>query len=91
MVICAQINVPHIMWVRILEVWLTARLLQSPTFHRVVQNLQRQMRRMTHGKGPEETGGTSIEKSNDSNAKGFLDHFLEEIREQFRGGPPSKK
>ncbi|MCJ1404634.1 hypothetical protein MMC11_007860 [Xylographa trunciseda] len=71
----------------LLQIWLTARLLQSHAFHRVVHNI----RRMTHGKGPEDVGGTNIEKSNNPNVKGFLDHFLEEIREQFKGGPPSKK
>ena len=34
---------------------------------------------------------TWVIESNDPNAKGFLDHFIEEIRDQFRGGPPSKQ
>jgi len=37
------------------------QLLQSPAFHRSVHELRRRVRWMTHGKSPEEMGGTNID------------------------------
>ncbi|KAA6409130.1 MAG: hypothetical protein FRX48_07474 [Lasallia pustulata] len=79
------------MWVRVLEAWLTARLLSSPTFHRGVHAVAKKVRQLRHGKDPEEMGGTNIERSGDSDAKKFLDHYLEELKDQFRGGSSTKK
>jgi len=42
---------------------------------------------MTHGKSPEEMGGTNIDNPN---AKGFFAHFIDEIKEQLKGGQPPK-
>lgn len=74
-------------WVRIFEAWLTTRLLASPTFHRAVQNVHKQVRQMRHGPDLEEMGGTKIDRMGKP-SKNFLDHYLEEIKEQFR--PPRK-
>lgn len=71
------------MWVRVLEAWLTTRLLRSPAFHRAVQTVHKRVRQLRHGPDLEEMGGTKIDKAEKPN-KGFLDHYLEEIKEQFR-------
>ena len=59
---------------------------------------------MRHGPDLEEMGGTKIDSELDANIsetqvvntfaepdKNFLEHYIEEIKEQFRGGPPQKK
>ena len=80
------------------------QLLASPTFHRAVQNVHKRIRHMKHGPDLEEMGGTKIDSGlcrktivkqcadcRSEPTKNFLDHYLEEIKEQFRGGPPQKK
>lgn len=59
---------------------------------------------MRHGPDLEEMGGTKIDSKFDANisvtqvintfaepTKNFLEHYIEEIKEQLRGGPPQKK
>lgn len=58
---------------------------------------------MKHGPDLEDMGGTKLDsrmgrprtcRTADSAlepTKGFLDHYIEEIKEQIRGGPPEKK
>ncbi|KAK2754069.1 hypothetical protein FQN54_007238 [Arachnomyces sp. PD_36] len=72
-------------WLRIFEVWLTARLLASPTFHRAVQRVHKQVREIRHGKAPEDMGGTNVDNSG---FKSFLDLYREELKNQFRNKPP---
>ncbi|KAI9731427.1 MAG: hypothetical protein M1818_007817 [Claussenomyces sp. TS43310] len=80
------------MWLRVFEVWLTARLLASPTFHRGVRSVHKKVHELRHGKDPAEMGGTSIDNpAGGPDAKKFIRHFVEEVKEQFRGGPPSKR
>ncbi|KAL1623994.1 hypothetical protein SLS56_008046 [Neofusicoccum ribis] len=67
-------------WLRVLEVWATTRLLSSPAFHRGVQNLYRRYSRLRHGTPMEEMGGTNI----DRNRPSFLKHFMDELKDQFR-------
>ncbi|KAI9885227.1 MAG: hypothetical protein M1823_002966 [Watsoniomyces obsoletus] len=74
------------MWIRFFEAWLTARLLASPTFHRGVQLLHKKLREVRHGKDPSEMGGINIDKPEATGVKKFLDYYIEELREQFRGG-----
>lgn len=74
-------------WLQVLEAWLTTRLLASPAFHQVVRNIHKTIRQMRHGPDLEEMGGTKIEKP----TKNFLGHYIDEIKEQLRGGPPQKK
>ncbi|KAF2084554.1 hypothetical protein K490DRAFT_68673 [Saccharata proteae CBS 121410] len=64
------------------EAWATMALLRSPSFHRVVHNIHRNVRRIRHGTPPEELGGTNIDRPS------FLKHFADEIKDQLRGGPP---
>ncbi|TKA72889.1 hypothetical protein B0A49_08145, partial [Cryomyces minteri] len=66
--------------------WLTYQLLASPTFHRAVHKVHRKVRHLTQGKSPEEMGGTNIEKQGPT----FLEHFKDEIKEQFRSRPPKR-
>lgn len=68
---------------QIFEAWLTTRLLASPTFHRAVQNVHRKIRHLRQGPDLEEMGGTKIDRV-DKPTKNFLDHYVEEIKEQFR-------
>lgn len=75
------------MWLRVFEVWLTARLLASPTFHRGVRNVHKKVHELRHGKDPAEMGGTNIDNPD---AKGFLGHFIDELKEQAKGTPTKK-
>ncbi|KAJ9293045.1 hypothetical protein DTO271G3_8180 [Paecilomyces variotii] len=54
-------------WLRAFEIWLTGRLLASPTFHRMVGKVHRGIHNFRHGIPPEEMGGTKI----DNNGIGF--------------------
>jgi len=73
------------MWLRVLEVWLTARLLRSPTFHRAVQHVHKKFHEIRYGKDPAEMGGTKIDKPGGSDPQRFLQYYLEELKDQFRG------
>ncbi|MCJ1326494.1 hypothetical protein MMC10_003158 [Thelotrema lepadinum] len=75
------------MWARVFEEWLTQKLLRSPTFHRAVQNVHKRVQEIRHGKDPEEMGGTKIDGPE---GKGLFGHFVDELKEQFKGGPPRK-
>ncbi|KAF4305289.1 hypothetical protein GTA08_BOTSDO06578 [Botryosphaeria dothidea] len=50
-------------WLRLLEVWATTRLLSSPAFHRAVHNVYRRFHRLRHGTPMEEMGGTNIDRN----------------------------
>jgi len=45
---------------------------------------------MRHGRDPSELGGTNMEKSGDSDTKKFIQYYVEELKDQFRGGPSKK-
>lgn len=75
-------------WLRIFEGWLIARLLASPTFHRTVEKVHKRVRQIRRGRDPEDMGGTNIDSDQ---GKKFLDHFLEELKDQFRGGSSGSK
>ncbi|EGD83925.1 hypothetical protein H112_07607 [Trichophyton rubrum D6] len=73
------------MWLRFLEVWLTARLLASPTFHRAVQRIHKSVQELRYGKAPEDMGGTNI----DGPGLGkYFEYFREELRNQLGRKPP---
>jgi len=72
------------MWLRIFEVWLTARLLASPTFHKAVQNVHKRVRQIRHGKDAEDMGGANVDSPSDT--KRFVKYYIEELKEQLRGG-----
>ncbi|KAH1767275.1 hypothetical protein V6Z96_001795 [Aspergillus fumigatus] len=76
-------------WLRTLEVWLTARLLASPTFHRMVGRVHQKVQHLRYGVPPEEMGGTKLEK-NGPGLKQFFEYFKEEIKDQLKGKPPNK-
>jgi len=71
------------------EVWLTNRLTRSPTFHRGVGAIHKRIHEFKHGKDPAEMGGTNIDKV--PSQKKFLEYYIEELKEQFRGNSPPKK
>ncbi|KAI9877296.1 MAG: hypothetical protein M1830_004307 [Pleopsidium flavum] len=79
------------MWVRVLEAWLTARLLASPGFHRAVHNVHKRIRRLRHGKDPEDMGGTNIEQTGESDTRKFIQYYIEELKDQIRRGSSLKK
>ncbi|KAL3475022.1 hypothetical protein BJX99DRAFT_259782 [Aspergillus californicus] len=80
---------PNQFFLRALEIWLTTRLLASPTFHRMVGNVHRKVQHMRHGIPPEEMGGTKLEK-NGPDLKQLFTYFKEEVKDQFKGKPPNK-
>lgn len=71
------------------EVWLTTRLLASPTFHRLVGRVHQKVQHLKHGIPPEETGGTKIDNHGHGLNK-FIAYFKEEIKDQLKGKPPNK-
>ncbi|TVY71229.1 hypothetical protein LSUE1_G006762 [Lachnellula suecica] len=73
------------MWLRVLEVWLTARLLASPSFHRGVRVIHKKVHELRHGKDPAEMGGTNIDHPGGSEIQRFAKHFRDEVKEQFWG------
>ncbi|KAI9929072.1 hypothetical protein ASPWEDRAFT_169091 [Aspergillus wentii DTO 134E9] len=79
----------HWFWARTFEVWLTARLLASPTFHRMVGRVHQKVQHIRHGVPPEEMGGTKLD-NNGPGLKRFFEYFREEIKDQFKGKPPPK-
>ncbi|KAK5006346.1 hypothetical protein LTR28_006604 [Elasticomyces elasticus] len=78
---------------------MTARLLQSPVFHRAVGHVAKKVRQVRHGKLPEEMGGTNIDSmlSQDKNegerradfalepGPSFMGHFMDEVKTQLKG------
>ncbi|KAJ6018821.1 hypothetical protein N7499_009998 [Penicillium canescens] len=72
-----------------LEVWLTARLLRSPIFHRMVGRVHEKIQHVRHGVPPEQMGGTKLE-NNGSGLKQFFDYFKEELKDQAKGNPRNK-
>jgi len=73
---------------RMLEVWLVARLLSSPTFHRAVKGVHRKVHEIRTGEKVHdysEMGGTNIDKLGPSDFQKFRKHFVQEIRDQIRG------
>lgn len=87
------------------QIWLTARLLASPTFHRGVRRVHKKVHELQHGKDPAEMGGTNIDGEagchpavriqhadelavpGGSDSQRFLNHYMEELKNQFRGTP----
>ncbi|KAL1303281.1 hypothetical protein AAFC00_006688 [Neodothiora populina] len=71
-------------WMALVEAFLVKKLLESPAFHRAIGKAHKNVHRLRHGLPPEETGGTKL----DSPAgRGFLGHFVDEIKDQaLRGG-----
>jgi hypothetical protein len=63
-----------------LEAYATQALLRSPSFHRLVEKVAKNVHRVRHGLPPEEQGGTSIDRPGES---GFSQHFMEEIKTQL--------
>ncbi|KJF61564.1 uncharacterized protein CIMG_11201 [Coccidioides immitis RS] len=72
------------MWLRFFELWLTGRLLASPTFHRAVRRVHKSIQDLRHGKAPEDMGGTNIDKPG---IKHFFQLFRDELRDQLRNKP----
>lgn len=77
------------MWVRAFEIWLANRLLASPAFHRLVRKAHKKAHEIRHGPSVEEMGGVKIDKTG-SDTKKFFEYFMEELKDQFRGGSRSK-
>lgn len=74
------------MWqLRLFEVWLTARLIRSPTFNRMVRGVHKKVHEMRHGPDLEEMGGTKIDNNHGFSASKFIQHFRDEVRDQIRG------
>ncbi|KAI5790652.1 hypothetical protein DFH27DRAFT_570786 [Peziza echinospora] len=80
-------------WLRIFEVWLTAKLLGSPSFRRGVSHIHQRIHYMRTGERPypppHERGGTYMEgeesESLTQNLKKFGQFFMEEFRNSTSG------
>ncbi|KAI5842517.1 hypothetical protein DFP73DRAFT_553888 [Morchella snyderi] len=71
-------------WIRVFEAWLVARLLRSPAFHRAVANIHGRLtgtKRIDYS----EMGGTKIDGgAEESGFKKFVKIYAEEFKETFR-------
>ncbi|KAK2628965.1 hypothetical protein QTJ16_002068 [Diplocarpon rosae] len=75
------------MWVQFVEVWLTRRLLASPTFHRAVKRVHKKVHEIQRGEkliDPSELTGTNIDRAR-LDPQRFLRHYMDELRDQFKG------
>ncbi|KAG0126937.1 hypothetical protein HOY82DRAFT_491200 [Tuber indicum] len=72
------------MMIRVFEAWLVARLLRSPSFHRMVARMHG---RLT-GKGQVEDysklGGTKLEGGNENGFKKFVGIYIDEFKNNFK-------
>ncbi|KAH7382839.1 hypothetical protein BKA64DRAFT_171020 [Cadophora sp. MPI-SDFR-AT-0126] len=77
-------------WLRLAEVWLTARnlqLLNSTTFHKLVKRVHKKVHEIKLGEkleDPSEMGGTNIDTPKHDTQR-FLRYYMEELKDQFRG------
>ncbi|CAL3971827.1 unnamed protein product [Diplocarpon coronariae] len=74
-------------WIRLLEVWLTAKLLSSPAFHRAVKKIHKKVQEVKRGEkliDPAETTNTCMERRK-LDPQRFLRHYLDELKDQFKG------
>ncbi|KZF24564.1 hypothetical protein L228DRAFT_245527 [Xylona heveae TC161] len=78
------------MWLRVFEAWLTARLLASPGFHRAVRRVYGKVREIRHGEPSQEVDSTRLDRNDNFNGKKFIQYYVEELKEQLRGGPPKR-
>ena len=60
-------------------------LLASPTFHRGVRKVHKKVHEIRHGKDPADMGGTNIDSPDGSQSNRFLKHYMDELKNQFRG------
>jgi hypothetical protein len=63
-------------------------LLRSPTFHRGVQSVHKQIQKMRHGELPEEMGGTKLDNPQKDS---FFKLFMEELKNGHKGDGRGKK
>ncbi|KAK5075957.1 hypothetical protein LTS08_002466 [Lithohypha guttulata] len=80
-------------WFWLVERKLVETLLRSPTFHRSVQKIHKQVHQLQHGKPPEYHGGTNLEDpAAGSGVKNFVKLFWEELKSGHKPErPPNKK
>ncbi|KAJ9144705.1 hypothetical protein NKR23_g5787 [Pleurostoma richardsiae] len=90
----------HFMW-QVYLAWentIVQSILRRPGFHRVVQRIHRQVEDFKYGRHPDEPlrPGEATADTTKTNSK-FLEHFVDELRNQWRGtptqpppGPPKK-
>lgn len=81
------------MWLRAFEIWLTARLLASPSFHRAVSRVAQRVTHFRNGTSPipppHERGGTYLESEDAlrsgpkaaANLKKFAELFADEFKQ----------
>ena len=59
------------------------QLLSSPAFHRGVRQVHKKVHELRHGPIEGEGGGTKIDRP--AGSPGFVQHFVDELKEQFMG------
>ncbi|KAK0713741.1 hypothetical protein B0T26DRAFT_615606, partial [Lasiosphaeria miniovina] len=66
-----------------------AQILKSPGFHRGVRRIHRTVEDIRYGRDPHEPlrPGEATADPQKTQADGFLKHFIDEVRNQFRGTP----
>lgn len=73
----------------VFENYIVAQILRSPGFHHVVRRIHRRVQDYKHGRNPHEPlrPGEATELPRSSLTSPFMKHFIEELRNQFRGTP----
>ncbi|CEI70286.1 unnamed protein product [Fusarium venenatum] len=80
--------------VQSLEDHIVASILRQPGFHRAVGRIHKTIHEKQHGRNPNEplapgeaTGPTTADPNSANRNERFAKHFLDEIKNQFRGKP----
>ncbi|KAK3934969.1 hypothetical protein QBC46DRAFT_347092 [Diplogelasinospora grovesii] len=76
--------------VMMMEDAIVSRILQSPRFHHGVRKIHRTIEDIRYGRDPNEPlkPGEATEDPNIAGNGSFITHFIDELKNQFRG-PPS--
>ncbi|KAI1089282.1 hypothetical protein F5B19DRAFT_383248 [Rostrohypoxylon terebratum] len=72
-------------WFFLVEDYIVQMILRSRTFQRSVQRLHRTVQDLKHGRDPSEPLREGEATREPTNERGFLSHFVEELRNQARG------
>ncbi|OIW26704.1 hypothetical protein CONLIGDRAFT_683661 [Coniochaeta ligniaria NRRL 30616] len=62
------------------------QILRSPTFHRGVRHVHRKVEDLRHGRNPDEPLRPG-EATEDPHKTSFLQHFIDEVKNQIKGTP----
>ncbi|RPA99210.1 hypothetical protein L873DRAFT_1684600 [Choiromyces venosus 120613-1] len=66
------------------QAWLVARLLRSPSFHRMVARMHSRLTGKGHVEDYSELGGTKLQGKEEHGFKKFIDIYIDEFKNNFK-------